>query len=352
MPSASQFDLSFCIPTYNRIASLLPLVRKILACDSPRIEVVVLDNASTDSTLQALRSISDSRLKVHANGVNRGVLFNILHVLDKAQGRHAVLLLDKDDVDPAAIPGFQAFLAREPGLACGYCEYGSDLPEEAVVFDHGMPALRRIAYSGHHPTGYFFDTARLRAVDYLARFSDFDVVGHFPFDFIFAELLIQGRGAIYHRRLFTPEPEAKAAQHKSIGTNAAREDAFFSPPGRLKTAVGFARHIGSLPLRAEEKKALVVDRFLQGLVASTVDYRALMSNAALCAHYHIATRRIGLPELAATAFSFHRGFVGQAVSGATTGDARLPKLKFHLAVVQRLVQALARRLGRRAVHRA
>jgi glycosyltransferase involved in cell wall biosynthesis len=348
MAPTRKFDLSICIPTYNRIASLQPLVKRILTCSDPGIEVVVLDNGSTDRTLESLRSISDDRLKVHSNGTNRGVLFNILNVLDKAQGRYAVLLLDKDDVDPSTLPRFKTFLAGESDLACGYCEYGSRHPDEAILFEPGMHALRGIAYSGHHPTGYFFDTTRLRKLDYLQRFADFERVGHFPFEFIFAELLLEGRGAIYHRSVFSPEPEVNAASYKSIGTNASRENAFFSPPGRLKTAVRFCQHIGTLPLAEADKRALVVDRFLQGLVTSTLGYRSLLANAALCSHYHIAPRRISSAEMFATGLRFCREFSSQAVTAATLGTDQMPKTKFNLAVGARISKALARRLGLRS----
>lgn len=339
--------LSICIPTYNRIGNLKPLIERVLCCESDDIEVVVLDNASTDGTPESLSTIQDRRLTIHRNETNRGVLFNILHVLDKAQGRRAVLLLDKDDLDPAQIPDFVAFLEANPALACGFCEYHSAHADEAEFYAQGMPSLRRIAYCGHHPTGYFFDLDKLRTLDHLNRFGDFEFVGHFPFDFIFAELLITGPGAIYHRPAFHPEREENAAKHKSIGTNAMREDAFFSPRGRLRTSINFSRHIGTLPLTPAEKCDLIATRLLQGAMAATLGYRALMRNEAICAHYHIETRNIGLGETLVTGVHFVSTFFSQAVTRQTVG-APLPVLRFTLTLMQRVLSAIGRRVGRRS----
>jgi hypothetical protein len=345
MQHASKFDLSICIPTYNRITKLESLVRKILTCDDGGIEVVVLDNASTDRTLECLKSISDERLTVYRNETNKGVLFNVLHALDRAQGRFAVLLLDKDNVEPQLLPGFRRFLVSQPELACGYCEYGSALSAEAVLFDAGMAALKGVAYACHHPTGYFFEMATLRVTNYLHRFSDFDVVGHFPLDFVFAELVLRGRGAIYHRPVFAAESEASAKSYKSIGTNAAREDAFFSPRGRLKTAIGFARHIATLPLLPAEKLSMIADCYRKGVVASTIGYRAVMGNEALCAHYHIAARRVSAREMFATAREFRRTFSAQALSPVALGAVPFRRARFGLAVCLGLLKAFGRRFS-------
>jgi glycosyltransferase involved in cell wall biosynthesis len=344
--SSRPFDLSLCIPTYNRIEKLEPLVRRILSCSDPVIEVVVLDNASTDGTLVRLSAITDPRLHVYCNEVNRGGLFNGLNVLDKAQGRFAVMLLDKDDVDPHLLPGFRDFLLGQPGLACGYCEYGLSVPDEALLYEAGMSALMSIAFAGHHPTGYFFETNRLRQTGYLQRLCDFELEGHFPYDFIFAELLLQGRGAIYQRPVFAPESEANAALHKSICTNAVREDAFFSPRGRLKTAIHFSQHIGRMPLSPASKQQLIVKCYLKGLIESTIGYRRLMTNEALCAHYHIGTRRIGMAELLATASEFHRCFKAEAVTPETFGAGLLIKMRFNLAAASQLAWDIGLRLTR------
>lgn len=335
-------DLSICIPTYNRGATVEALVRNVLSSDDARIEVVVLDNASTDDTLVRLRAIDDSRLSVYANEVNRGVTFNALNVLDKAHGRFGALLLDKDGIHAEAISGFREFLVACEGLACGYCEYHLPAAETAVRYVRGRNALENIGYLGHHPTGYFFDLTLLRSINFTARFSDFSYVGHFPFDFIFAELCILGDAWNYRTPLFFPETIGNAAKHKSIGTNASTEDAFFSPKGRLQTSINFAHHIDTLAIDTEQKETLIAKRFVRGIVGATIEYRRIMTNTNLCTHYHIATRHVGTLEMTRSALHFYRVFLAEGLRN-TDGFSLINALKLHLNLAGILTRKIFRK---------
>lgn len=304
----SVISLSICIPTYNRSASIVPLVNEILKSAESDIEVVVLDNDSADDTLEQLSAITDSRLAVHKNIVNRGVLFNVLHVLLKARGRHSVLLLDKDRIDPLKIGDFKEFLQRED-VSCGFCEYKSKQLQQAEIFPQGIAALSRVAYTCHHPTGYFFRTEFLREADIGNRFINAAHVGHFCFEFILAELTFKGAGAIYHVPLFSHETREAAAKQKSFGTNASLEDAFFTPKERVRMAVNFSRQIVSFPISVEDKPRLIADRFLRGLTDATFGYRTVISSPELCSHYNLSSRSVSRTELLSIAIHFYSQFI-------------------------------------------
>lgn len=337
--------LSFCIPTYNRGATLLTLVLRVLSVPSNDIQVVVLDNGSTDNTLALLYTIDDPRLLVRSNGLNLGVLFNVVNVLVQGAGTYSVLLLDKDSLDPALVPNFLDFLRREQP-ECGYCEYGLASLAPPRWFTAGEAALRGVAYSCHHPTGYFFRTQSLRAIDVTARFTYYEFVGHFPFEFMQAELCLRGPAAIYQEPVFIPEVLQFAKSAKSHGTHAGKEDAFFSPKGRLKMAVNFSDHISSLEIAPEVKRELILDRFAEGLRQSTVEFRRLMADESICDHYHIATRRVSLMETLRTAWWFHRQF-SDRVLRREQPVTRLTHWRLLFGMVRRLQQAIGRYLARR-----
>lgn len=342
----SNAALSICIPTFNRAGTVHRLVLKILKCPAADIEVVVLDNGSTDDTIDRLAGIRDERLCVHSNGTNRGVLFNTVNVLLKARGDFCVLLLDKDDVAPEQIGNFKDFLARAD-VACGFCEYDSSPGRPADLFAKGFDALSRVAYTCHHPTGYFFKRALLRELDIGTRFVDPDYVGHFCFEFVFAELSLLGTGAIYHRPIFAPETLAGAAKPKSFGTNASREDAFFSPSGRLKMAINFSHQIGKLPISRREKRRLIADRFMHGLRAATVGYKSVMASPELCSHYHVGHREVHRTELWAIGVRFYREFA-LAVVASNGATAWVSHARFVLDLCARNGRRLIGRLTRRA----
>jgi hypothetical protein len=336
--------LSFCIPTYNRAGSVLPLVRRVLESPSADIEVVVSDNRSTDDTVAQLTAIGDPRLVVIRNEINRGALFNQVNVLVQGRGIYSVLLLDKDSVDPALVPAFLDFLRRESPVT-GYCEYHRPVASPSLIFKQGGDALRGMAYSCHHPSGYFFRTADLQDIRVVERFSDHGVVGNFPFEFMQAELALRGPAAIFQQPIFVPESLEAARAVKSFTINAMKEDAFFSPKGRLNTAVRFSSHILSLPLKTELKHRLVCDRFAQGLQLATVEYRKIMANEAICDHYHIATRRVGRLELLAIALDYCRGFLDQ-IKAAKAGSEAPTAPAILLDIGRRLFRGFLRRLRR------
>lgn len=339
--------LSFCIPTFNRVGAVLPLVRRILQSPSEEIEVVVSDNVSSDDTVVQLRAINDPRLVILQNEVNRGALFNQVNVLIQGRGKYSALLLDKDSVDPQFIQSFLTFLRDEAPIT-GYCEYHQAAGSPARHFQRGEDALQGIAYSCHHPSGYFFRTADLRDIRIVERFSDHGTVGNFPFEFMQAELALRGPAAIFQEPVFIPEALEAARAVRSFTISGSKGDAFFQPKGRLNTAVRFSSHILGLPVAAELKQRLVLDRFTQGLAFATVAYKSIMANDAICDHYHIATRRVGRLELLQIAVDYYRSFFRE-LKGAQHSAAPPTGVAVLLDIGHRLLRRLGRqvRLQRR-----
>jgi glycosyltransferase involved in cell wall biosynthesis len=118
--------LSVVIPTYNRLSLIGPAIDSALAQDVADLEVMVVDDGSTDATLQWLaahyagrpvRGLRNTRSKGPAGGRNTGIL--------AAQGEF-IALLDSDD---AFLPGHlsQALAAFEThpelGVVFGRARY-------------------------------------------------------------------------------------------------------------------------------------------------------------------------------------------------------------------------------------
>ena len=295
-PSASDPPtICFCIPTFNRAENLYALVSGILSLRDPRIQVAVLDNASTDNTIDLLSKIKDSSLKLCSNPVNRGVLFNCLKVLTLSSARYSILLLDKDSLILSRVINFIEFLDRHRPV-CGYCEHGSALSREPLIYDAGFNAIKNVAYSTNHPTGYFFLSSWL-STELVDKWCNFDVAGHFPFEFIQAEFCCKGPAAVYRDPLFLPETLILGKSKRSFGTNGAIEEPFFSPSERLRLAISFSAHICTLPIAIEAKKKLISHRFIKGLAQATVGYRQILMNKSCCEHYNITPRRVTYREV-------------------------------------------------------
>lgn len=300
----TNIELSFCIPTYNNAKSLHRLVSSILESDDLNIEVVVLDNGSTDDTLRLLETIKDVRLSVYSNGINKGALFNMMNVLDKGKGQYLVYCTDHDHIDINKINRFKNYLLNNSKTAFGYCIYNSNFQEKIEVYNSGVAALSNLGYITRHPTGYFFKRDFWKLIESVKRFSDYEYVDLFPLEFVFAELSLLGDGVIYHDSIFRPETGERVVKHKSSTTRGNMKTAFFAPECRLKLAINFKDHIQSLNLSQKEKNKLIVNSFYRELLEATVGYKFVISNHKLCIHYQMQQKKLSKKELFEIALFF------------------------------------------------
>jgi glycosyltransferase involved in cell wall biosynthesis len=97
--------------TYNGAPFVLEQVVSILSQIGEADELVVVDDASTDDTLEVLRRVNDSRVRVIESAQNAGYVQAFERALGYTRGDH-VFLADQDDVWPAGrVPSMQRLLA-------------------------------------------------------------------------------------------------------------------------------------------------------------------------------------------------------------------------------------------------
>jgi glycosyltransferase involved in cell wall biosynthesis len=310
----SNIELSFCIPTYNNSKSLHRLVSSILENDASNIEVVILDNGSTDDTLNIMKSIKDKRLCIYSNGENKGALFNMMNVLEKGKGKFLVYSTDHDHVDIQKIDKFKSFLIDNPAVSFGYCEFNSKSNLLFKKYKSGNQSLENLAYITRHPTGYFFKNKYWKSIESVKRFSDYEFVDLFPLEFVFAELALLGEGAIYYDSLFTPETGERVVINRSSTTKGNSKTAFFAPECRLKLAVNFEKHIQSLSISKKIKKKLIVNSFYRELKAATFLFKSVVSDEKLCIHYGMERRKISKYELLKIGLAYYHGYVKRVIN--------------------------------------
>lgn len=88
--------ISVIIPAYNTASYISRAIESALGQTLENIEVIVIDDASTDNTLEVVKSFSDSRLTVIVNEKNMGVSNARNRALKIAQGEW-IAVLDSDD---------------------------------------------------------------------------------------------------------------------------------------------------------------------------------------------------------------------------------------------------------------
>ena len=84
------------IPSFNREKTIKRAVNSVLNQTYKDIEVIVVDDCSTDKTLDVLKSINDNRLKVYKLDENSGACVARNFGIEKAKGEY-IAFQDSDD---------------------------------------------------------------------------------------------------------------------------------------------------------------------------------------------------------------------------------------------------------------
>jgi glycosyltransferase involved in cell wall biosynthesis len=161
------------IPTYNRASVIGRAVGSVLAQRQHDLEVVVVDDGSTDETVEVLRRVDDPRLRV-VGQPNRGVAAARNRGLAEARGGF-VAFLDSDD---EARPGWLTRLGNlldDPN--CGVACCGSELVGTAGDNVVHVPTPPR---AGAAPVLF-------RAGSFAARRADLVAIGGYRDGLAFAE---------------------------------------------------------------------------------------------------------------------------------------------------------------------
>ncbi|SFH78217.1 Glycosyl transferase family 2 [Pseudomonas guineae] len=104
--------VSILIPVYNREEIIAETLDSALAQTYKNIEVIIVDNASTDGTWGIIQryALSDSRVNAFRNNSNVGPVRNWLRCLEEASGKYGKILWSDDLIAPEFLEKTLPFL--------------------------------------------------------------------------------------------------------------------------------------------------------------------------------------------------------------------------------------------------
>jgi glycosyltransferase involved in cell wall biosynthesis len=137
--------VSVNIPVYNGEKFIKESVSSILSQSYQNIELVIVNDGSTDSTSEILNSFKNSNIRVINNNENRGLVFSRNVALDNSNGKY-VALLDSDDIaEEGRIKKQVDFLERNPCYVLAGGGYG--LIDENGSELHGNVCFSQSSYN-------------------------------------------------------------------------------------------------------------------------------------------------------------------------------------------------------------
>src|SRR3954471_18219708 len=119
--------LSVLMPVYNEQATLQEAVKRLLDVHFPcDLEVVCVDDGSSDGTPDILNGFSDKRLRVIRHPINRGKGAAIRTAIDEASGDYAVMYDADLEYAPEDLPRLVSpILEGEATIVYGTRSFGS-----------------------------------------------------------------------------------------------------------------------------------------------------------------------------------------------------------------------------------
>jgi glycosyltransferase involved in cell wall biosynthesis len=109
--------VSVALLTYNRVGMLRQSLQSALQQTYRNIEVMVLDDSSTDGTSEYMESITDPRVTYYRNEQERGRLYNGTRGFALARGKYLIHLCDDDLFMPDLIAREVEVLETVPGIS-------------------------------------------------------------------------------------------------------------------------------------------------------------------------------------------------------------------------------------------
>ena len=113
--------VSVIIPTYNGSRFIKETVQSVIGQTYPNIEIIIVDDGSTDNTPDIVKSINDPRL-IHIRQANSGVSMARNHGIDISHGDY-IAFLDHDDVWlPHKLERQLQLFKEDPNIAMVYSD--------------------------------------------------------------------------------------------------------------------------------------------------------------------------------------------------------------------------------------
>lgn len=166
------------MPVYNAEAYIAESVQSILDQTEPDFELLIVDDCSTDNSIEIINSLKDPRIIFHKKERNSGYTESLNWAIDQAKGTY-IARMDADDVSlPKRFEKQLTFLEQHPDVAlCGTDAHveGSNLRFNYPTEPKAIQANLLLGSALIHPSimgrteifkQYKYDTTKEPAEDY------------------------------------------------------------------------------------------------------------------------------------------------------------------------------------------
>ncbi|KFD40801.1 hypothetical protein HX99_04225 [Peptococcaceae bacterium SCADC1_2_3] len=130
---------SICIPTYNAEKTVVSTVQSILNQTYQNLEIIIVDNASTDNTLVLLQQFKDSRIKIYRNEKNIGAEKNWNRCIELATGEYIAIFHADDLYKPDIVEKQVQAFHDNPSIGAVFTMTNHINEHDEVIGEHKLP---------------------------------------------------------------------------------------------------------------------------------------------------------------------------------------------------------------------
>lgn len=114
--------ISIIMPSYNASAFIEESIASVRNQTNPNWELIIVDDCSSDNTVEIVKGIQDERIRLYRNEKNCGAAVSRNKALREAKGRY-IAFLDSDDLwEPTKLEEQLSFM-KKTGYAFTYTDY-------------------------------------------------------------------------------------------------------------------------------------------------------------------------------------------------------------------------------------
>lgn len=287
--------VSFCISSFRRYKVLEELIQEILSVPTDKIEVAVCDDKSLDGSIEEIRKISDSRLKVYVNDENVGSSLNIHDSLEKGNGKYLFYINERDNVDKFKIEKLVEILEEldKKKVAFAQCHVTGGNAEIYHIFEAGRESLLQFSCRIDHPTGYIFKRDVWEKITNKRILFENQDYGDYPITMVCAIMAKKHKGALIYgdicdlqrRRIDFVKEKSRFHEKRKDKRLWYMPEVIFR---ELQIGQKFLKKIG---IEKNIREQILLERYREYLSLCVTNYKKMIMDPACTAHYNFYPRQ-------------------------------------------------------------
>ncbi|MCI8951379.1 MAG: glycosyltransferase family 2 protein [Lachnospiraceae bacterium] len=306
--------LDISISTYNRVDKIEALVKEILKVQSVKFSVTVVDDKSSDDTIERLSHIKDKRLHVFCNASNKGAKGNWYETINRGYGKYVLHLLDRDWIQTEYLQKMIEVLEREDfgfgyiGRIFSFAESKNEMIER---YQAGREALEQFGFVLVHPSGFFVRKEVWDKIPDKEKFFMEEGYGIYPHSYIFALLAKEYDGGMIKCPMINIVTACAKYKSKFYKHNKQTLPYWWTPDAHKMELEALTRYAYEyMDLSKPSLQSILQFRFHENLFNATVSYQSIAGNLRNAKHYGVGISRIGEGELLRININFVWKYIG------------------------------------------